>query len=232
MDAHATDFTLDFSTLTDDQLVGLLRSVLRECVARGGAVQAAARSAGIDEAERAQIAKDAAEREAAKLRAKERERVAKDAAERVKQERAAQEAAAQAAENVERLKREAEASERARQGAIEAGRIAAQQARMQAEQEKTWLRRAAALVGRDPKGICLLYLRTNYGVRVLINPSTNRYDENHLADWNAEENRIKTVRELIGRKPDLTAFCAEFRAAHKPDGQKMLFGSEYTWEDQ
>lgn len=34
---------LDFTALSDDQLVGLIRAALRECVARGGAVQAAAR---------------------------------------------------------------------------------------------------------------------------------------------------------------------------------------------
>lgn len=224
------DFTLDFSTLTGDQMVGLLRSVLRECVQRGAAVQAAAQAAWIDESEAAQIATEAATREAAKLRAQARERIAREAAEGVRAEVAAKETQAQAARNTERLKREAEQAEATRRGAEQAGRIAAEKARIQEEREKAWLRRAGALVSRDPAAICLLCLRTDYGVRVLINPSTDRYDREHLVDWHVKTNKITTIRELIGRKLELTAFCAEFNA-DSPNAVYLL-GSSYTWEEK
>lgn len=77
---------LDFSQLTDDQLVTLIRAALQECVARNPAVQAAAQSACLDETEKARIAAAAAQAEAAKLRAQERERIAKEAAEKVRRE--------------------------------------------------------------------------------------------------------------------------------------------------
>lgn len=71
---------LDFTVLTDDQLVTLIREALREAVRRGSAVATAAESAGLEEAERARIARDAAAREADRMRAEEARRVAEQAA--------------------------------------------------------------------------------------------------------------------------------------------------------
>jgi hypothetical protein len=78
--------TLDFSSLTDDQLVDLIRAALQEAVARGGAVEAAVRAAGLDEAEKARIAKDAAEQAARQIREEEAARIAREAAERTRRE--------------------------------------------------------------------------------------------------------------------------------------------------
>jgi hypothetical protein len=77
---------LDFSTLTDDQLVGLIREALQEVVRRGPAVEAAARAAGLDEAEKAKVAAAAAQAEARRLRDEEARRVAEEAAAKVRQE--------------------------------------------------------------------------------------------------------------------------------------------------
>jgi hypothetical protein len=77
---------LDFSPLADDQLVELIRAALQEAVRRGSAVEAAARDAGLEEAEKARIARAAAEREAERLRQEEAARVAREAAEKVRRD--------------------------------------------------------------------------------------------------------------------------------------------------
>jgi hypothetical protein len=79
---------LDFSSVTDDQLVELIRAALVEAVRRGGAVEAAVRQAGLDEAEKARIAQAAAERESRRIREEEERRIAAEAAERVRREAA------------------------------------------------------------------------------------------------------------------------------------------------
>jgi hypothetical protein len=78
---------LDFSTLNDDQLVSLIRAACGEAVERGAACQAAARDAYISAAEKADIAREAADREAAKLREEEARRIAAEAAEQVRRQR-------------------------------------------------------------------------------------------------------------------------------------------------
>ena len=77
---------LDFSGLTDDQLLQFYRAVCQEAAARNPAVQAACRAAGLDEAEKVKIAAEAAQREAAAQRARERQRVAEEAVARVRAE--------------------------------------------------------------------------------------------------------------------------------------------------
>lgn len=226
---------LDFSTLSDDQLVGLLRSVLRECVERGAAVQAAAQSATVDEAERAKIRREAANREAAKLRAQERERIAREAAEEVRAKIKAAEAAANAATNADRIKREQEDQSRVRAAAAEKAREAAAASRQKDLTNMEWLRRAAALVDRHPKEIAIvLYERMLYDVgmsawRVLINDAPNRYTRSHLADWDEVANSLETNARLLPRKSEIVAFCAEFHASHKRE--VALIGTDYAWED-
>jgi len=77
---------LDFSSLSDDQLVELIRAALREAVRRGSAVEAAVRSAGLEESEKARIAQAAARKEAERIAREEADRVAREAAERVRRE--------------------------------------------------------------------------------------------------------------------------------------------------
>ena len=91
---------LDFSALSDDQLVELVREALAECVLRGSAVEAAVRQAGLDEAQKARVAAAAARREAERLKAEEERRIATEAAEKVRRE---------AAEKVAEAKRDAAA---------------------------------------------------------------------------------------------------------------------------
>jgi hypothetical protein len=191
---------LDFSELSDDQLVGLVRAALQECVRRNPAVTAAVKAAVLDEAEKAKIAIEAGNREAARLRALERERVAKEAAEAVKKQAEAQAAIGREA----RIAREvAEATAKA---AEEAG------------YEADVLARAAAILGRNTISVIVTPNDPAYGAgtRVLINPGRARYEREHLVDYvGAPTNRIKTAREFTGKKAELIPFCAELAARWK-----------------
>lgn len=222
--------SLDFSVLSDDQLVTLIREACQEAVSRNPAVAAASRSAVLDESEKARIRTEASEREAAKLRALEREKLAQEAAAEIRRQHTTATAEAEKQRKVETENfRQEEIANKARTAVVEA------QARE--EEELVWLKQAAALVGRDPALISVNYWKSRYGVRVLINPSCNRYDDSHLVDWNADSNTIKTARSLMSRKPELIEFCARFRARYiraegqkaTPDrpGQKFLAGCDY-----
>lgn len=204
---------LDFSALGDDQLLGLVRGALQECVRRGSGVEAAARAAVIEEAERASIAQAAADREAAKLRALERERIAAEAAAAVRQ----------------KYETDKTAVERDRQ--LATARQAAAELRQREAADRVWLKRAAALVDKPAESIAICYLKTNYGVRVYINAEPSRYCRDHLVSWTADNNTIKTTAGLVGKKLALVEFCAEFLAAFRAEGSKFLLGSEVSkWE--
>jgi hypothetical protein len=205
---------LDFTALTDDQLIELIRAALAEAGARGQATVAAAQETWIDEAEKVKIAREAADREAAKFRALERERIAREAAEKVKRDHESRNGQA--------------AKDAARKAALDA----AAEARAKESERRQWLIRAASLVDCDPRGICLLYVSTNYGWRVLINKGCNRYSREHLVDWRAKTGEIKTVRKLIGRKPQLIELCAELRATYQPIGEQSFCGDDFDWSDQ
>lgn len=77
---------LDFSGLTDDQLIGLIRAACAEARDRGAATEAAARNVYLDEVERARIARAAELLEAERLRGEEAARVAREAAAKVRAE--------------------------------------------------------------------------------------------------------------------------------------------------
>jgi len=77
---------LDFSGLTDDQLIGLIRAACAEARRRGTATNEAARNVYLDEVERARIAQAAELLTAERLRNEEAQRVAKEAEERLRRE--------------------------------------------------------------------------------------------------------------------------------------------------
>lgn len=82
---------LDFSSLTDDQLVELIREACRAAVERGNGCARAAESAYLSEAERVRIAREATDRELAARKAEEADRIARQAADAVKYDLAAEE---------------------------------------------------------------------------------------------------------------------------------------------
>lgn len=90
---------VDFSGLTDDQLVALFRELCQEAARRNPAVQAAMHEAGLDEAEKTRIYANAAEKEAERLRQEEAARVAAQAAEQVRRETEAARVAAETQRN-------------------------------------------------------------------------------------------------------------------------------------
>jgi hypothetical protein len=94
--------SLDFTPLSDDQLIELLRAGFQEASQRGVAVAAAVQSAMLSEAEKVEIAHDAARIEAERLRQDEARRIAAEAAEKVRQQAEAQKSQSEAAEQ-ERL---------------------------------------------------------------------------------------------------------------------------------
>lgn len=77
---------LDFSSLSDDQLIVLIKQACNEAARRGTATNAAARNAVLTEAEKSQIANAAMEKELARQRAIEAERVAQEAANTIRRQ--------------------------------------------------------------------------------------------------------------------------------------------------
>lgn len=75
---------LDFSALTDDQLIALIASAAQEAIARGYATEAAAREVMLSAKERADIASAARDEEAERLRREEARRIADEAAAKVR----------------------------------------------------------------------------------------------------------------------------------------------------
>ncbi|WP_420961090.1 hypothetical protein [Brucella sp. IR073] len=84
----ADDDPLGLSALTDDQLVEMARHVAVELGKRHYDVMAAAQAAILSEHDKAKLALEAAEKEAARLRKEEAERVAREAADKVRAEMA------------------------------------------------------------------------------------------------------------------------------------------------
>lgn len=85
---------LDFSAISDDQLIDLIRAACAEAGQRSVECAAAARNAMLDEAERAKIAREAIERERLRSTREEAERIAREA---LAKEKAAKEAEEQKA---------------------------------------------------------------------------------------------------------------------------------------
>lgn len=77
---------LNFSGLTDDQLIALIRAACEEARHRGAATETAAQNVYLDEVERARIARAAELLEAERLRNEEAARVAEEAAARVRRD--------------------------------------------------------------------------------------------------------------------------------------------------
>lgn len=207
---------LDFSSLSDDQLVELIRAALSEAARRGRASVAAAQEAWLDEAEKTRVAKEATEREAAKLRAAERERIAREAAERVRREHEARNAQA---EREAQRKAGLDAAAAARQGELE---------------RRQWLVRTGAILDRDPWMLCLVSANTRYGWRVLVNRENERFARDHLVDYHVQDREIRTVRQYVGKKPELIALLAEFAAwdvRRNAREATALLPEDFDWSD-
>lgn len=78
--------TLDFTILSDDQLVELISAACQEAIARGEAVGFAARSAMLSESEKARIAQAAREKEMRKAKEREALLLAEQEAARIRAE--------------------------------------------------------------------------------------------------------------------------------------------------
>ncbi|MCL6336383.1 hypothetical protein EXT65_21555 [Pectobacterium carotovorum subsp. carotovorum] len=201
--------TLDFSDLTDDQLIELARACCEEAMRRNPAAQQAMQDMMLSEAEKARIAKNASEMEIRAQRARERERIAKETKAQLRYEEEARAAA-------EREK---------------SAKAAAKRTRDSAEQRKhramALLRQAAELTRRPPHDIGIVYCKTNRGLRVMINPNSGRYTTTHIVDYYVDTEEIHTVQALVKSKTELAAFCAGIAAGFPLD--TFIAGSNYTW---
>ena len=193
---------LDFSGLTDDQLVELARACCMEAIRRNPAAAQAMQDMMIGEAERARIAKSASAAEIRAARARERERIAKQAREQAQHEEAL---------------RTAEAK---RQAAMQA------QQRLR-ERDMALLREVAGLLDTDPARLSILHLQSAYGQRLLVNEGSDRYARQHLIDYQVRTGEIKVKRGLAKQRAALAAFAAAAAAQLKLD--EFVAGNSYDW---
>ncbi|MBN3262979.1 hypothetical protein [Pectobacterium brasiliense] len=201
--------SLDFSDLTDDQLIELARACCEEAMRRNPAAQQAMRDMMLSEAEKARIAKNASELEIRSQRARERERIAKEATAKARYDEEARIADARAKSAQEAIKRTRDSAEQRKHRAI------------------ALLRQAAELTHRAPDDLGIVYCKTNRGVRVMINPNSGRYTNIHLVDYYVETEEIHTVQALVKSKTELAAFCAGVAAGFPLD--TFIAGCNYSW---
>ncbi|MEW5425091.1 hypothetical protein [Amorphus sp. 3PC139-8] len=246
---------LDFSDLSDDQVVDLVTALCAEAARRGAATDAAARASILDEAERIRIARDAMAEESGRLRYAERSRVAEaarahvratmagkplltpaeiveiEATARAMEEDAmraeARERVAQAAREDVRRRDEAAAEAQRRQAAERAAAEARAVVAAKQAREMALLREIAAIVDQDPAEISVIDANTRRGRRIMINLGQERYTHDHLADYSVTTGEISTKRDLIRRKPDLAGVLAGYAASGAPD--RHLVGADYPW---
>ncbi|USR37575.1 hypothetical protein L1F06_012795 [Ectopseudomonas hydrolytica] len=203
---------LDFSDISDDQLVELARACCLESLRRSPAAAQAMRDMMLSEAEKARIAREASEAEIRAARARETERIARDAAAQARYEEERRTAAHRAASAVQ-------ASERAR--------ILAEE---QKQRDMALLRQAATMVGKSPADISILHCYSRGSMRLIINPGSYRYTRNHLVDYRVKTADIRTVQALVNRKQDFVTFCAAAAAVLPTD--TFISGSDYRWPEE
>lgn len=200
---------LDFTVLTDDQLLQLVKLCCQEAVSRSGSTGAAMHQILLDEAEKARITRDASETEIRAIRAQERERIAKEAIDKTRAEEAAR-------TQEERIRRALEKAELAKQVELKRQQF-----------DKSWLQRFSEVVELPPSKISVNIADTRYGTRVLVNEGFNRFCKEHLVDFTISNHKIKTKRNLIKNKPDLIALCVEFSSIKDPG--TFISGNDHHW---
>lgn len=201
---------LDFSGITDDQLVELVRACCKEALQRNPGISQAVHDVLIDEREKARIIQTATEAEIAAMRAKERQRIAEEAVRRVREQA------------------DAQTTEARRKAAAEKAAAAAEKEIARANERKNWLSRFANLTGQSAASISVWIASTNYGKRVLVNEGANQFARDHLADYNISTGIIKTSKALVRAKPALVALCVEFSTLYSTGG---LCGADFDWSE-
>lgn len=200
---------LDFSALSDEQLLQMLVGIMREASSRQPEVTQAARDAMFSEIERHRVMQSAGADELRALRAREREQAAaaaRDQARALYDERRAGE--------IERVAREQAAAAKRSAAAREAA-------------SRALLVSAGSLADHSAAEISIVYADTPYGRRVLINRGMDRYSRDHLADYNCDRDRISTKRALIPAKNDLAALCREVSRIAQPP--LHIRGDQFDW---
>lgn len=193
---------LDFSQLTDDQLIELVRSACEYALSKDPAIAAAMRETMLSEAERARVARTAGELEIAAQRAAQRMRISADAA------------------------RQKRAEEKLRQAEEVAAR-AAETERQQKQIDRGWLVTIGKIVNRDPASISILHYRHDDGTRVVVLPGHDRFDPSHLAACDPRMHRVHAIRQLVRVKPALAEMLTRFAELY-PSGT-FISGRDFDW---
>ena len=206
---------LDFTSLTPQQLVDVMRAAHAELHHRDEATAATVGSVLLDQADKSRIAQDAAERETAKLRALERERIARDAAEEVRRRHEAEVAESEQARREQKLREEMERAEQNQ------------------ERGKAVIRQAAELCGTDPRRTYVAVWENGERQRVYIGIG-GFHDGTTLVTYYASETdkkplgSITTTEQLVSNKKALMSYCVDLAVRWK---ERRWDPNNYVWEE-
>ena len=199
---------LDFSELSDDQIIALLRSLMREASRRNPAAQKAAEQVVITEAERHRAMQFGGTAEAAALRAQDRA------------------AAVEAGRQLARAEYERRVAAGLLTEAHQARQMVDTAATLEREAEQDLLRAVAVITGHKPSEISIVCADTRKGRRVMVNLGHDRFQPDHLADYNVDTKRISVKRHLMPAKKTLIEILAKMGARQ---GDYHLRGDQFDW---
>ena len=199
---------LDFSELSDDQIIALLRSLMREASRRNPAAQKAAEQVVITEAERHRAMQCGGTAEAAALRAQDRA------------------AAVEAGRQLARAEYERRVAAGLLTEAHQARQMVDTAATLEREAEQDLLRAVAVITGHKPSEISIVCADTRKGRRVMVNLGHDRFQPDHLADYNVDTKRISVKRHLMPAKKTLIEILAKMGARQ---GDYHLRGGQFDW---
>tara|TARA_B100000965_G_scaffold115929_2_gene95713 strand:+ start:3678 stop:4292 length:615 start_codon:yes stop_codon:yes gene_type:complete len=199
---------LDFSELSDDQIIALLRSLMREASRRNPAAQKAAEQVVITEAERHRAMQCGGTAEAAALRAQDRA------------------AAVEAGRQLARAEYERRVAAGLLTEAHQARQMVDTAATLEREAEQDLLRAVAVITGHKPSEISIVCADTRKGRRVMVNLGHDRFQPDHLADYNVDTKRISVKRHLMPAKKTLIEILAKMGARQ---GDYHLRGDQFDW---
>jgi len=192
---------LDFSELTNDQIMELVIELMKEAARRHPDFGDAVRQAAISEAERAIVARSATDAETAALRALERSRIAQAAREKARLEH--QEQSAKEFVDLEHKKR---------------------------LKEQDFIRKFADALNLQPNGITIALFEIRSGCRrIVVNEGNDPYNRHHLIDYDVVRLSIKTKQDFVKIKPKLAEICAEFAGYFSGENRVALIGETYQW---
>ena len=99
-------------------------------------------------------------------------------------------------------------------------------ATLEREGEQDLLRAVAVITGHKPSEISIVCADTRKGRRVMVNLGHDRFQPDHLADYNVDTKRISVKRHLMPAKKTLIEILAKMGARQ---GDYHLRGDQFDW---